>query len=622
MKKTMTEKFKPYIPSEKVIPEFSLKALFLGLFLGVVFAIANAYLALKVGTTVSASIPAAILAMGIFRFLAPKSTVLETNLVQTIATVGEGLAAGVTFTIPALLFLGEIPSIYQIFLLSSLGGILGILFMIPMRRHLIVEEHETLPFPEGSACAKIIESGEKSKSSAFLALWGVCIGALYKLGSNIFFLWQEIYTIRIPFLYNTVFSMDATPSLLGVGYLIGARICSLMFAGGILAWWVFIPLIRLFGEGNVIIYPSLVPISTMDVDAIWSNYIRYIGAGCVGIGGLLGLLKIAPILFKSAHSSFSELFSGLKIKKHPIRTDKDISLTWLFLGSVASIFILWLYPGFPMNFFTIILLIVLGFFFVAVTSITVGLVGSTSNPVSGMTITTLLITCLCFVALGWTERIYLISAITMSCVASIAICMAGTTSQDLKTGFLLGATPRSQQIAEIIGVFLPSFALGGTLYLLNEVYQIGSPNMPAPQAALISMIADGVISGKLPYGLVGIGVVLGFILHFLKLPVIPFALGLYLPLSLSSATMLGGIVAWGLSFFTKSSPSKEKGTLFASGLIGGDACTGIVIASLAVSRIIPLDKKAFFPPFFTPVFFGLLALFLFYVTTRKSKQIG
>ncbi len=616
----MTEKFQPYIASNKSLAEFSLKALVLGLFLGVLFAIANAYLALKVGTTVSASIPAAILSMGFFRLLSPKSTVLETNISQTIATVGEALAGGVTFTIPALLFLQQRPSIYQIFLLSSLGGILGILFMIPMRRHLIVEEHNTLPFPEGSACAKILESGEKSKASASLSLWGLLLGFLYKVGSNILFLWNEFYTIHLPFLYGTVFSLDATPSLLGVGYLVGIRICSLMLSGGIVAWWILIPLIRIFGEGNVLVYPSSVPISQMGVDPIWSNYIRYIGAGCVGIGGLLGLAKIFPLLFKSIHSGISTLFSGLKTKKHSPRTDKDISLLWLFLGSTSIILILWLYPGFPMNFFTIILLVILGFFFVAVTSITVGIVGSTSNPVSGMLITTVLITCLCFVALGWTEKIYLISAITMSCVASVTISMAGTTSQDLKTGFLLGATPKSQQIAEILGVFLPSFALGATLYLLNEVYQIGSSNMPAPQAALISMIAEGVISGKLPYGLVGIGSILGLALFLLKVPIIPFALGLYLPLSLTSATMFGGILAWIIPFFTKSSPSKEKGTLFASGLIGGDACTGVLIASLAVSKIIPVQKLPFFPRFFTLIAFFFLAFSLLYFTLKRHKK--
>lgn len=616
----MVKEFKPYIASEQRVAEFSLKAILLGLFLGVLFALGNAYLALKIGTTVSASIPAAIVSMALFRISFRKSTVLENNIVQTIATIGEGLAGGVVFTIPALFLLGELPSITNIFLLSCLGGVLGILFMIPMRRYIIVQEHGVLPFPEGTACAEIIKSGQKSKDSALLALWGMIVGVVYKIGSSILFIWEEIYKISFSWLQGTLFFLDATPALLGVGYLIGPRITSLMFAGGAIAWWVLIPLIKLFGAGQVIIYPSHLPIAELGAEGIWNYYIRYIGAGCVATGGLIGLIKIGPVLYKTFHHGFKELFLKFHVPRRLPRTDKDISLAWLILGSIAILFFLWLYPGFSLNLFTIFLLIVLGFFFAAVTSLTVGLVGSTSNPVSGMSITILLVTCLFFVFLNWTERVYLIAAMTMSCIANIIICLASTTSQDLKTGFLLGATPRSQQLAGILGVILPSLALGGALYIFNEAYHIGSSKMPAPQASLMAMIVEGVIQGSLPYTLVIIGVILALLLYMLHLPILPFALGLYLPLSLSSATMIGGLVAGCTSRLLRSEQAKEKGTLLASGLIGGDACTGILIAVLSVAGVIPTEKQALLPPFFTLIAFLLVAYFLGHFAVRKTRR--
>ena len=341
-------------------------------------------------------------------------------MVQTIASVGEGLAAGVIFTVPALFLLGEKPEPSRIFLLAALGGILGVLFMIPMRRYIIVQEHGKLPFPEGTACAEILKSGESSHSKAMLAFIGIIIGGIHKACSSAFYFFKEAPSWIIAPFQKTEFSMDCTPALLGVGYIVGARISALLFAGGAIGWWVIIPLIRLFGTGEMTIYPGTVPIAQMSSDDIWSDYIRYIGAGTIATGGILSLFKIAPLIGKTLKVGFDELFQGFSYNKQTLRTDRDISLRWLILGSVAIILTLWLFPGLPMNFLTILLLVLLGFFFVAVTSLTVGLVGSTSNPVSGMTITTLLITCLVFVMLGWTERIYLIAALTMSVVANVA----------------------------------------------------------------------------------------------------------------------------------------------------------------------------------------------------------
>lgn len=611
--------FQPFIASNKNAKEFTFRSMFLGLLLGLLFAVANAYLALKIGMTVSAAIPSAILSMAILKMFCKRVSILEHNIVQTVSTVGEGLAAGVVFTIPALIFLGEAPSIFRIFLLTSLGGILGILFMVPMRRYIIVKEHGILPFPEGTACADLLKAGEEKEASAIMALWGFIVGAGYKVFSSILHLFPESFKMHIKSMQNAVVSVEATPALLGVGYIIGPKISSIMLSGGILGWWILIPLIQLFG-GNSLVFPASDVISSLAPEQIWSYYIRYIGAGTVAIGGMFSLVKIFPMLIKTVHVGFKELFAGLQHLNKIERTDKDISLSYLLLGSLAIILFLWLFPGMPMNFLTIILLVVLAYFFTAVTSLTVGIVGSSSNPISGMTITTLLITCFTFVLLGWTERIYLVSAITMSCVANVAICMAATTSQDLKTGFLLGATPFRQQVAEIIGVLIPSIALGATVYLLNQAFTLGSDYMPAPQASLMAMIAKGVIASELPYTLVIIGVIIGVILQILKIPVLPFAIGLYLPLSISTATMIGGIVSWYVHRHSRKEQINERARLICAGLIGGDACMGVVIALLAILGLLAVEKPSYLPMAFSITAFLILAVWVGYLAKKEQKE--
>lgn len=616
----MSKSFEPHIAANRDVKEFTLRAIVLGLVFGFLFAVANAYLALKIGQTIAASIPAAIMSMGFMRVFFRNTSILEHNIVQTIATMGESLAAGVVFTIPALFFLGERPSVGRIFLLTLLGGILGILFMIPMRRFIIVEEHGKLPFPEGTACAEILKAGENSSKSAMMAFWGGVSAVVFKVCSNILFLWKEVPSWAFKFFQKATFSIDVTPALLGVGYIIGPRISGYMFAGGVVAWWVIIPLIKMFAFGDTPIFPGSIPVLQMSSDEIWDNYVRYIGAGTVAIGGLIGLVRITPLLWKTLRMGVKELRIGFSSRRHLDRTDQDISMSWLIFGAAAIILTLWLFPGLPMNFLTIVLLIVLGFFFVAVTSLTVGLVGSSSNPVSGMVITTLFLTCTVFVLLGWTEKIYLISALTMGCVACVAICQAGTTSQDLKAGFLLGATPRRQQIAEMIGVIIPALALGYTIYLLNEAYQIGSPNMPAPQATLMAIIAEGVIGGSLPYTLVGIGVVIGVAAAILQIPILPFALGLYLPLSITSATMVGGLVRAFVNRKLSTEGSQERGILLASGFVGGDAITGIVVSFLTIVGIIPPSAPPLLPDWTSLLFYLLLAGFLGFFTVYRQKE--
>lgn len=613
---------KPYIPaSNQTMKEFSFRATLLGMLLGLLFAIGNAYLALKIGTTVSASIPAAVLSMAILRTFFKKVSILENNLVQTIASVGEALAGGVVFTIPALFLLGEQPPLSEIFLLSALGGVLGILFMIPMRRYIIVQEHGKLPFPEGTACAEILKSGESSSSKAKLAGVGVLTGAIYKLCSSAFCLFKEIPSWIIGPFQKTSFQMDCTPALLGVGFIVGPRICGLLFAGGALAWWVFIPLIHMFAIGDLAIFPSSIPVAQMSADEIWSNYIRYIGAGAIAVGGILSLFKIAPLIRKTLRVGFDELFQGFNRKTTQARTDRDISLRWLLFGSIGILLTLWLFPGLPLNFLTIVLLLVLGFFFAAVTSLTVGIIGSTSNPLSGMTITTLLVTCLVFVLLGWTQRVYLISALTMSVVVNVAISLAGTTSQDLKTGFLLGATPIKQQVSEIVGVLLPSLAIGGTLYLLNQAYGFGTASMPAPQGTMMALIAKGIIHGDIPVTLVLIGVVIALLLELLELPILPFALGLYLPLSLSTSMMVGGVAAGIIKKKNSLSEAHDRGVLASSGLIAGDACTGVFIALFTVLGLIPADKPGLLPDWVSLLVYFALTALLIQISCRTKSLI-
>jgi len=615
------ESFKPFVPPSEKQKEFSFRAVTLGIILAVFFVLGNTYLGLKVGMTVSASIPAAVISMSVLRMCCKNVTILENNLVQTMATVGESIAAGVVFSIPALFLLGERPPILNIFLLSLLGGVLGVLFMIPVRRYIIVQEHGVLPFPEGMACAEILKAGEKGHPNAILAIWGILVGLFYKLLSSAVYLWNETISVTLRKYEDVEISMDGTPALLGVGYIIGPRISAVLFAGGGIGWLVLIPMIKKFGQGTLAIFPANLPISAMSAPDIWSHYIRYIGAGAVAFGGLAALFKIAPMIRKTVVEMFRELFHLFTMKKTEVeRTDQDIPLSYLLLGSLAIILFLWLFPGFHLNIVSIIALIVLGFFFVAVTSITVGIVGSSSSPVSGVTITILLIICFILLGLGWTDRVHLIGAITMSAVANIAVSSGSSTSQDLKAGFLLGATPRLQQLAEIIAAILPAVVVGFTLYLLNASYQFGSETLPAPQATMMALIAKGVINRELPGILVSFGVVLGLLLYLMRVPVLACAIGLYLPLSVSTGILCGGMVHLIVKHLSEDKRVIERGVLLSSGLVAGDACMGILIALLAVLGIIPTSKPGMLNDGFGLFFFLCLALFLGLITCKNMKK--
>jgi len=413
-------------------------------------------------------------------------------------------------------------------------------------------------------------------------------------------------------------SLDATPALLGLGYLIGFRISCVMVCGGLLAWLVLIPLISIFGGSHSIIYPGKIAIAAMNPDEIWDHYIRYIGAGAVGLGGVLHLIKVIPLLGRAIKDGFKELISRKNPDLIQQRTDKDISLKWLILTTIAVALALYLTPYFSFNLTSVILLLILGLLFVVVASIACGVVGSSSSPVSGMLITVILITCGVYLMLGWTERIYLFSAITLSVVMCVAIGLSTNTSQDLKTGFLVGATPWKQQISQIIGLIMPALIIGFTVYTLNSTYTIGSALLPAPQANLLAMIAEGVMEKNLPTGLVAIGIVLGIILALLKIPVIAFAIGLYLPVSLSLGIFLGGVVRL---LGKQRVEETDRGTLFASGLVGGDALFGVILAALTVIGFIPLSKPALMPNFSSILIYLGLGCITYVTSVWKHKNI-
>ena len=607
---------KPFISAKENIKEFTFRSIGIGIIFSFFFAIANTYLGLKIGQTISASIPAAVLSLGLSKaFFRGKTTVLEHNIIQTIATMGEGMAGGVVFALPALLLLGDTPPLFKIFLLSLLGGILGVVFMIPMRRFLIVEEHKKLPYPEGTACAEILMASSKAGTNAVQAVYGFCAAAIYKICMNAFFLWNEVPAFMMKIIPNARFSIDGTPALLGLGYLIGFRISAVLVSGGLLAWMVIIPLISIFSGTNTVIYPGTTPISNMTPDDIWSHYIRYIGAGAVGTGGIFHLFKVCPLLVKAFRHGTAELFRK-STHARPERTDQDISMKWLIIIALAVATILFVSPHLSFNLFSIFLLLTLSLFFVAISSIACGVVGSSSSPVSGMLITVLLITCGTYLALGWTERAYLFSAITLSVVACVAIALSGNTSQDLKTGFLLGSTPWKQQVAQIIGLILPAIVIGFTVFLLNKTYVIGSELLPAPQANLLAMIAQGVMEKTLPVGLVGTGVALAIILFLLEIPVIAFAIGLYLPLSLTTGIFVGGLVKL---LGNRGSDDLGKGTLFASGLVGGDALFGVVIAGLTIAGIIPLSAPYFLPDSISFLLFLGLGTLTYWAANKKHS---
>ena len=590
----MNEKkeFKPYIPADKVMPELTVTSVIIGALLAILFGGANAYLGLRVGMTVSASIPAAVISMGIIRFILRRDSILENNMVQTIGSAGESVAAGAIFTLPALFMWAQeegtvMPSLVEIALIALIGGFLGVLFMIPLRSALIVQEHGVLPYPEGQACAEVLVAGEEGGAKAGTVFAGLGIAAVYKFIADGLKVFPSEVDFTIKPYKGSAVGADVLPALLGVGYICGPKVSSYLLAGGSVAWFMIMPLIALFGGDNII-GPALIPVSQMNPSQIWSNYVRYIGAGAVAAGGIISLIKSLPLIvrtFKQALKGYGKKADGVES-----RLTKDIPMMFVVLGIGVLAIIMWLIPAIPVNLLSAIIIIIFGFFFATVSSRMVGLVGSSNNPVSGMAIATLLISSAILKATGTVGMKGMVAAISIGSVICIIAAIAGDTSQDLKTGYLLGATPKTQQIGELIGVIAAGLAIGGVLYLLDSAWGYGGAEVPAPQATLMKMIVEGIMGGNLPWNLVFTGVFLAIALEILRIPVMPFAIGLYLPIYLNTSIMIGGVVRWFMDS-RKNVDAKLKeeqttrGTLFCAGMIAGEGLVGILLAVFAVFGI-------------------------------------
>ena len=583
--------FKPYIPAEKVTPEITVTSIIMGILLAVIFGAANAYLGLRVGMTVSASIPAAVIAMGVIRVIMRKNSILESNIVQTTGSAGESLAAGAIFTLPALFLWaaeGKMakPDILEITLIALIGGLLGVFFMVPLRNALIVKEHGILPYPEGTACAEVLLAGEEGGANASTVFAGMGFAALFKFIIDGLKLVAGEVSFHVKGFAGEI-GTQIYPAVMSVGYICGPRISSYMFAGGVLSWLVLIPIIVLFGE-NMILYPETVAIGELYAEggagAIWGSYIRYIGAGALAAGGIISLIKSLPLIVKTFAGAMKSV-TGAKVAGNS-RTEQDMSMKLVLSAILVLTLLVWLVPAIPVSLLGAVIVVVFGFFFATVSSRMVGLVGSSNNPVSGMAIATLLVATLLLKFTGSTGTPGMASAIAIGSIICIVSAIAGDTSQDLKTGFLLGATPKKQQIGEVIGVVAAALAIGATLYLLDTAWGFGSKELGAPQATLMKMIIEGVMEGNLPWGLVFIGVFIAVVVEVVGIPVLPFAIGVYLPVQLNACIMVGGLVRLVLDKL-KGDENKKKaivndGILFSSGMIAGEGLVGILLALLAV----------------------------------------
>ncbi|HEY1060919.1 MAG TPA: oligopeptide transporter, OPT family [Daejeonella sp.] len=627
---TEKKEFKPYISSDSKVAEFTVKSVLLGAIFGIIFGAATVYLALKAGLTVSASIPIAVLAISIGRKFF-KTTILENNIIQTTGSAGESIAAGVVFTLPGFLFLSagsnseSFFSYWPIFFLAALGGILGTLMMIPLRRSLIVEEHQSLPYPEGTACASVLIAGEKGGDFAKTAYYGLAFAFAYAILQKIFHLIAEAPAWATnqanKFFPSATVNGEITPEYMGVGYIIGPKIAGVLVAGGVLAWLGLIPLLATLVPAETIAY-QLVKLGYLkDVyspggpggwdplnmvfantaTAIYQAYVKQIGAGAVAAGGFITLLKTIPTIVSSFKSSLASMNKSGSEKQTIKRTDDDLSFKIVIFGSLGLILLMALLPQIPgdsvLNKLLIgVLVIIFGFFFVTVSSRIVGLIGTSSNPVSGMTIATLMGTCLIFISIGWTGHLYEPMALVVGSMICIAAANAGATSQDLKTGYIVGATPRYQQLALFVGAIVSAVVIGLTLSVLDRptaemtaqgiTHAIGTETYPAPQGTLMATLIKGLLSFNLDWQFVLVGVFLAITIELCGVKSLSFAVGAYLPLSTTLPIFAGGAIKGLVEMRTKKDGKKSeddelgKGNLFATGLVAGGALMGVIYAFL------------------------------------------
>ncbi|AWB10188.1 putative oligopeptide transporter, OPT family [Thermodesulfobium acidiphilum] len=623
------EDYVPYISADKVIPEFTITAIAIGVFLAILFGAADAYLGMKAGLTVSASIPAAVMSMGVLKGIFRRGTILENTIAQTIASAGEAIASGVIFTLPALFIWGYNPGLLELNTMALLGGILGVVLMVPLRKLLIVNEHHNLPYPEGTACAEVLVAGDQGGSSAKTVFCGIGIGALYQFLMDGLGLWNESPDWGIPGLKGAGIGFDTLPALLGVGFIIGPKASFYMFAGGILSWLVLMPLISYFGSGlTTPIYPSTVPISQMGYWALWSTYIRYVGAGAVAVGGFITLIRSLPTIL----GSFDATIKGLSKNKgtnvvKDIRTQRDTPFLILLIIVGIIFFYTALTPQFNIGFLGAFLMLIFAFFFTTVSSRIVGIIGSSSNPVSGMTIGTIILVAVIFRLCGWIGDTAMVATLITGALVCISICVAGDTSQDLKTAFLVGGTPRAQQYGMIIGAIASSFVIGSVLVMLGHAYGFGTKDLPAPQAMLMALIIKGVIGGTMPWALVAIGGFVAIAAELLGISVLAFAVGMYLPISTSAAIATGGFLHLILS---KTVNNKEKlrakieeGVLLNSGLIAGGSLMGVILAFLVYENI-NISVNFTWGGFVNPIsllFYFLLAIGVYVYLMNKKVEV-
>jgi len=616
------QEYVPIITAGETLTEFTLKAVVAGILLGVIFGAANTYLGLKAGLTISTSIPVAVLtvvAFRVFQAFGFSHSILETNTSQTVGSASSSVASGVLFTIPALFMWGMNPDWLQVSLLAMCGGLIGVLSMIPLRRFLIKGEHGRLPYPEGMACAEVLVAAEEGGKQAAGVFWGIGVGMAFQFLADGLKLVRGVFEVGLP--ARAALSISVSPPLIGVGYILGIRIATVMVAGGVLSAFIIIPGIYLWGSGlTEPLYPEASKlIRDMSTDEIWNRYVRYIGAGAVATGGVITLIRSIPTMIESFRLGMQQITRQVSARAVEIeRTDRDMSYRTILIFLLAILAVLTFIPGIlgyldsiPVRALASLLIAVFAFFFVTVSSRIVGLVGVTSNPTSGMTIAALLGTSLVFLAFGWTDMAGKATALMVGTVVAIAASIAGDTSQDLKTGFILGATPRYQQIGELIGVITSAGVVVLVVMLLhyNVPGGLGGPELPAPQATLMALVIDGVLDQNLPWLLIALGVAIGLVASAFKMPVLAFAVGVYLPLETMAAVFLGGLLRYVLTRNQKPAEAerrREQGILFGSGLVGGGGLTGVVLALWVALR--GGKRIEGFAPSLPPIAEELLAL--------------
>ena len=632
------KEFKPYIPANKIMPEITVKSVLIGILLAALFGAANAYLGLRVGMTVSASIPAAVIAMGIMKVIMKKDSILASNMVQTIGSAGESVAAGAIFTLPALFLWAkegkmDKPDLIEIMLIAIIGGLLGVFFMVPLRNALIVKEHGVLPYPEGTACSEVLMAGQEGGANASTVFAGMGIGAFFKFIIDGIKLVPSQVSVSVKGFAGEI-GTQIYPAVMSVGYICGPRISSYMFSGGVLAWMVLIPIIVLFGA-EATLYPGTQSIGAIfaaeGASGIWDNYIRYIGAGALAAGGIISLVKSLPLIVRTFRDAIKSMKNGASTDTS--RTAKDLSMKVILISILVLTVAIWLIPAIPVTLVGAIIIVIFGFFFATVSSRMVGLVGSSNNPVSGMAIATLLVSTLVLKLTGDAGMHGMQGAIAIGSIICIIAAISGDTSQDLKTGYLLGATPMKEQSGEIIGVIISGLTIGGALYLFDRAWGFGSETLGAPQATLMKMIVEGVMENNLPWGLIIIGVFIAVVVELIGIPVLPFAIGVYLPVHLNACIMVGGLIRLAFDKMKKDKEEKDaivnNGVLCCSGMIAGEGLVGVLLAIFAIVGIdkkIDLSSKLGLPAMVSDIasiaVFALLILCLLKMSLWKKRKVN